>query len=458
MIIKVCGLNNTQNLADISKLDIDMAGYNFYLPSPRYIDHILPDIPNNIKKVGVFVNASLDVILQKKELYKLDYAQLHGDENLSFVEEIQSFIPVIKVFRIDDDFNPAILKDFDFCDMFLFDTATKNFGGSGQKFNWNILKQYDIKIPFLLSGGIGPNDVDEILKMDHPHFKGIDINSKFEVRPGIKDVGMVKNFVSLIKNSSAARNPLSLKGRPTRFEDNAAELSPLGVGGKEEQKAELSLLQVRSEKGKKNKEKLSARDPLSQKGRPTRLEDNEAELSPLGVGGEVGQKIKKKKSARDPLSQKGRPTRLEDNATELSPLGVGGEKGSEDQLIYNMFYGATPIIFEKTAALRRNMTFEELKVWNFLKTKPGGYKFRRQHPINLYVADLYCHPLRLVIEIDGVNHQHTVASDSNREAIFKTLGIKTIRFTNNEVNTDFENVMNKIFQEILFHKKSQSIL
>ncbi len=201
MIIKVCGLNNAQNLADLSKLDIDMAGYNFYLPSPRYIDHILPDIPNNIKKVGVFVNASLDVILQKKELYKLDYAQLHGDESSSFVKEVKSFIPVIKVFRIADDFNPAILKDFDFCDMFLFDTATKNFGGSGQKFNWNILKQYDIKIPFLLSGGIGPNDVDEILKMDHPHFKGIDINSKFEVRPGIKDVGMVKKFVKMLRSN-----------------------------------------------------------------------------------------------------------------------------------------------------------------------------------------------------------------------------------------------------------------
>ncbi|MBK9257131.1 MAG: DUF559 domain-containing protein [Saprospiraceae bacterium] len=576
MIIKVCGLKDVQNLTDISQLNIDMVGYNFYKPSARYLDHVLPDIPANIKKVGVFVNASLDAIKLKTALHKLDYAQLHGDESLSFCKEVKSFIPVIKVFSIDDDFNPDILKDFDFCDMFLFDTATKNFGGSGQKFNWNILYQYDIKIPFLLSGGIGPNDVDEILKIDHPLFMGIDINSKFEISPGMKKVAEVREFVGLLKNKSASRYPQSLKGRPTRFEvdaaehsplevggekgeeekisaldhhslkgrhtlsDQKAEHSPLVIGGKEEQKAKHSPLGDGGEKGKKNenieefppryphslkgrstrfevdaaersplgvggensevddnaaryplslkgrptlpeqkaehspsgvggekgnkiKEKKPALDPHSLKGRPT-LSEQKAELSPLEVGGEKGKKIKERKSSRNPCplrsrrahSLKGRPT-LPEQKAEHSPSGVGGEKGSEYLLIYDMFYGATPIIFEKAAALRKKMTIEELKVWNFLKTKPGGHKFRRQHPINFYVADFYCHPLRLAIEIDGHNHQNSLESDSNRETIFSTLGIKTVRFSNNEVNADFENVMNKITREILFHEKSESI-
>lgn len=492
MIIKVCGLKDVQNLTDISQLNIDMVGYNFYKPSARYLDHVLPDIPANIKKVGVFVNASLDAIKLKTALHKLDYAQLHGDESLSFCKEVKSFIPVIKVFSIDDDFNPDILKDFDFCDMFLFDTATKNFGGSGQKFNWNILYQYDIKIPFLLSGGIGPNDVDEILKIDHPLFMGIDINSKFEISPGMKKVAEVREFVGLLKNKSASRYPQSLKGRPTRFEvdaaehsplevggekgeeekisaldhhslkgrhtlsDQKAEHSPLVIGGKEEQKAKHSPLGDGGEKGKKNEniEEFPPRYPHSLKGRSTRFEVDAAERSPLGVGGENSEVDDN--AARYPLSLKGRPT-LPEQKAEHSPSGVGGEKGSEYLLIYDMFYGATPIIFEKAAALRKKMTIEELKVWNFLKTKPGGHKFRRQHPINFYVADFYCHPLRLAIEIDGHNHQNSLESDSNRETIFSTLGIKTVRFSNNEVNADFENVMNKITREILFHEKSESI-
>ena len=199
MIIKVCGLKDAENLLELCKLNISMVGYNFYAPSPRYVDHLLPDITDKIKKAGVFVNASLDEIKEKKELYNLDYAQLHGDESVAFAKEVKFFVPVIKVFRINDQFDSAILQLYNFCDYFLFDTATDKFGGSGQKFEWKILNEWEINTPFLLSGGIGPGDVDGILKIVHPQFKGIDINSKFEVSPGIKDVEMVRNFVTEVR-------------------------------------------------------------------------------------------------------------------------------------------------------------------------------------------------------------------------------------------------------------------
>ncbi len=201
MIIKVCGLKDPQNLLDITVLKIDMVGYNFFPPSARYVDHTLPAIPENIEKVGVFVNATLDEIRHKTELYKLDFAQLHGDESLSFVKAVTSFIPVIKVFRIHDHFNPAILNDFNFCDYFLFDTSTEHYGGSGKKFNWEIVKNWEIERPFFLSGGIGPDDIDLITRtaLCHHNFVGIDINSKFEISPGFKDSDLINDFVTKVR-------------------------------------------------------------------------------------------------------------------------------------------------------------------------------------------------------------------------------------------------------------------
>lgn len=351
MIIKVCGLKFEQNLIDVASLDIDMVGYNFYEPSPRYVQNTLPNIPSKIKKVGVFVNASESTILLKANEYNLDYVQLHGDESPEFCKKIKETIPVIKVFRVDDLFDFNLTYEYEFCDFFLFDTASKQFGGSGQKFDWSILKKLDIKVPFLLSGGIGADDLDDILKIEHPKFIGIDINSKFEVSPGLKDVEKVKNFVSGVKNSSA-------------FED---VISPLGAGGNTEIKFEET-------------------------------------------------------SARDPQSL----------------------KGSATHSTYDMFYGATPHIFETAGSLRRNMTNEEIIIWNYLKTKPMNLKFRRQHPINSYIADFYCHSIKLVIEIDGANHFYNQEKDLTRDTFFESLGITTIRINNNEVNMNLINTIEKI--------------
>ncbi len=440
MIIKVCGLKFEQNLVDLSSLDIDMVGYNFYEPSPRYVQNKLPNISLQIKKVGVFVNASESFILQKVKEYNLDYAQLHGDESLEFCKKIKDIISVIKVFRVTDQVDVELLQTFEFCDFFLFDTATKQYGGSGQKFDWSILNDLEIKVPFLLSGGIGPDDIEDILRISHPKFVGIDLNSKFEISPGLKDVDKVKFFVDEIKNHKA-------------FEDL---ISPLGAGSNTENKFET----------------LSTRDPQSLKGSHTLSVKTKSPFedlfTPLGNGGitEVNfdnlssihtQSLNKSaESTRDPQSLKGSHTLSvkTKNPFEdvISPLGVDGNTENKfeslstinSQSKFDMFYGASPFIFETAASLRRNMTIEESIIWDYLKTKPFNLKFRRQHPINTYIADFYCHSLRLVIEIDGINHSYNQEKDLMRDTFLSSLGIKTIRMKNDEVRLAYKNVIKTI--------------
>ena len=118
MIIKVCGLNHPENLLDICKIGVDMVGFNFYPLSARYLSVPIPEIPKHIAKVGVFVNASIETILNKKTLYNLNYVQLHGDESPEFALSVKSFIRVIKVFRIDEDFDPETLEIYNFCDYY----------------------------------------------------------------------------------------------------------------------------------------------------------------------------------------------------------------------------------------------------------------------------------------------------------------------------------------------------
>jgi phosphoribosylanthranilate isomerase len=197
MIIKVCGLKYAENLLEVSQLKIDMVGYNFYPSSARFVDQPLPELNQHIQKVGVFVNATPSFIQEKAEQYQLDFIQLHGDETLEFCKDIASTVkPVIKVFRINQDFNYIQIADYSFCKYLLFDTATKSYGGSGHKFDWSDLLMKDIKTPFLLAGGIGPEDHKAIKKINHPFFAGVDINSKFELTPGLKDAGMIAKFIA----------------------------------------------------------------------------------------------------------------------------------------------------------------------------------------------------------------------------------------------------------------------
>ena len=198
MIVKVCGITDNKNLQEICSSGIEMIGINCYAPSKRYIGtKSLDDC--SAKRVGVFVNASIDEIKESITLHGLDIAQLHGDESPEFCLEVQKVIPIIKVFRVDKDFDWEDTKRYNFANFFLFDTKTIEYGGSGVQFDWSILDNYKLEIPFFLSGGIGPKDADSILSLEHNRFIGVDINSRFETHPGFKDVNLVNNFLQEIR-------------------------------------------------------------------------------------------------------------------------------------------------------------------------------------------------------------------------------------------------------------------
>ncbi len=201
MLVKVCGINNPNNLEAMDNLAVDFIGINFYNPSPR---HWPEDAAYNFSQIktplaGVFVNASIDQIKSTTRDFNLEYVQCHGNESIAFCQEVKTFTKCIKVFSVSSESDIQQTKDFDFCDYFLFDTKTKQHGGSGQKFDWRILNSYQGKTPFLLAGGIGPNDSDEIQSINHPEFRGVDINSKFEIKPGLKDLKLVQEFINQIK-------------------------------------------------------------------------------------------------------------------------------------------------------------------------------------------------------------------------------------------------------------------
>lgn len=208
MIVKVCGMRDEQNIKDICQLNIQWIGLNFYKPSSRFIARFEKDsiahIPKHIKRIGIFVNETLQTICQIVEQYKLDFVQLHGDESLSFCESISPICKVIKVFRIDENFDMSSTKEYEGAvDFFLFDTNTKHFGGSGKKFNWDVLAHYTGYVPFLLSGGIGPQDASELIKLEHPKFIGIDINSKFELAPAIKSKVSIETFLTTLNSENS---------------------------------------------------------------------------------------------------------------------------------------------------------------------------------------------------------------------------------------------------------------
>ncbi len=203
MVIKVCGITSQENLLEVSELEFNMIGLNFYPHSKRYLEKYIYLESENFKRVGVFVNENLDSIIKTKGLHNLDFIQLHGDEDLPFCEQASKIAPIIKVFRIDKYFDFEICNEFDSCSKyFLFDTFTSNYGGSGEKFDWTILSAYTLSTPFILSGGISLEDVEDIKTISHPQFAGVDLNSKFEISPGIKDYQKLKQFKNGITKDS----------------------------------------------------------------------------------------------------------------------------------------------------------------------------------------------------------------------------------------------------------------
>lgn len=195
--IKVCGNREVNNLKQVAGLNPDYIGFVFYPKSKRVV--LAPGDSfkglNNVKRVGVFVNATKREIEENTEAYKLDFIQLHGDETPEFCSKIAQIRPVFKAFQINNNFNFSKLNNYlSICYGFVFDATTKHYGGSGKQFDWSKLKEYKWGKPFLLSGGIGPNDIEKIKAFDHPALYGIDINSQFEIEPGVKDINKLEDF------------------------------------------------------------------------------------------------------------------------------------------------------------------------------------------------------------------------------------------------------------------------
>lgn len=196
--IKVCGNREVENLKQVGNLMPDYIGFVFYPKSKRVVKsegYSFQNIASGVKRVGVFVNASIEDIKEKTKAYNLDYIQLHGNESPEFSEKIGHIRPVFKAFQVNNDFNFTILNNYlSSTYAFVFDTASEQYGGSGKKFNWHKLEEYKKDKPFLLSGGIGPKDIDSIKGFKHSSLLGIDINSRFEISSGMKDIEKLKQF------------------------------------------------------------------------------------------------------------------------------------------------------------------------------------------------------------------------------------------------------------------------
>lgn len=211
MRIKVCGMTKADQVRQLDEMGVEFAGFIFYPKSPRYVFKTMPateikKIRGKINKVGVFVNADPDEILKTVDACGLYLVQLHGDENPRVCERIANYVSVIKAFRIseDDNIEWKIREYYDAVDMYMFDTEGAGYGGTGKKFNWQLLKGQNIRKPFFLSGGISPDDADNLKTFhDDPVAKdlfAVDINSKFEIMPGVKDMDLVKQFVTKVKS------------------------------------------------------------------------------------------------------------------------------------------------------------------------------------------------------------------------------------------------------------------
>ena len=201
VMIKICGMKHPDNILEMAALLPDYMGFIFWKDSSRFFEGAIPELPNSIKKTGVFVSETVDTIVAKVGHYVLQAVQLHGDESAGFCIELRSKlsenIEIIKAFSIDDDFNFDNLKPYELvCDYYLFDTKGKLRGGNGTTFDWNILQKYKSNKPFFLSGGIGFDEVHSInilLKTELP-ICAIDFNSKLESEPGLKNIELCKNL------------------------------------------------------------------------------------------------------------------------------------------------------------------------------------------------------------------------------------------------------------------------
>lgn len=208
-LLKICGMRESENIQRIATdIQPDLMGFIFYPPSPRYASgldgHTLSALPEGIKRVGVFVNESLSVMRETAKRFQLNALQLHGSETpVQCVQMREEDFFIIKAFSVRDKEDIEGTEEYEGgCDLFLFDTKSSGYGGSGQSFNWDILHHYTGQTPFLLSGGIGGEDIDKLLSFQHPMLAGYDLNSRFETAPGLKDPVALQTFCQKLSIAS----------------------------------------------------------------------------------------------------------------------------------------------------------------------------------------------------------------------------------------------------------------
>lgn len=204
MKVKVCGMKYPDNIQSVAALQPDYLGLIFYPASPRYAASLnvneLQMLPLTTKKVGVFVNEDLQKTEEIIQQYQLQAVQLHGNESPEICAALKNKAEVIKAFGVDESFDFHQLEPYaDFVDYFLFDTKTAAHGGSGKAFNWQILQNYHLKIPFFISGGLSNENIKDVLTLNHPAFYGVDLNSRFELEPGLKDLEKLNVAFELIQ-------------------------------------------------------------------------------------------------------------------------------------------------------------------------------------------------------------------------------------------------------------------
>lgn len=202
--LKVCGMRDEDNIVQIASLVPDYMGFIFYEKSPRFVGKTfsIPLMPSSIKKVGVFVDATVSEMLSARDRHQLDFLQLHGQESVATVKELKkNGAGIFKVFSMDDHFDFSMAKPFEeYVDFFLFDTKGKYYGGNGTTFNWNILSRYQGDVPFLLSGGLTPENIDEVKQIGAIKLQAVDVNSGVESSPGVKDAGKVLSVVNRLND------------------------------------------------------------------------------------------------------------------------------------------------------------------------------------------------------------------------------------------------------------------
>lgn len=199
MIRKVCGMRESGNIREVEALGIDWMGFIFWAHSARNVS-LKPDyLPSRCKRVGVFVNAPMAFIREKVREFGLDILQLHGSEDEDFIRQLRAELPsltLVKALNVAREEDLEQSKRYEgLCDYFLFDTKAEKVGGNGKSFDWDILHNYKGTTPFLLSGGIGPDDKERLRAFHHPQMAGIDLNSRFEINPAVKDIHLLKSFL-----------------------------------------------------------------------------------------------------------------------------------------------------------------------------------------------------------------------------------------------------------------------